>query len=184
VTPPKFNSHLEWSHVCIRWVLWRFRQRSVYGCGPLQASLGRLLTSKGCKGMIEYIKTTYVQPITTQGEPVTAVGYGFTDLRIYPPPSSSSPAPRSSGPARIKRTIGRCTSRVFSIRSRRFPSIRTYSRTIRTLFACGNPIRGSMTSCNGRNGRYSHTIRTPSQNFTPVHACEYARSTSSDSHVK
>ena len=34
----------------------------VYGCGPLQASLGRLLTSKGCKSMIEYIKTTYVRP--------------------------------------------------------------------------------------------------------------------------
>ena len=95
MTPPKSNSHLEWSHVCIRWVLWRFRQRSVYGCGPLQASLGRLLTSKGCKSMIEYIKTTYVQPLTTQGEPVTAVGYGFTDLRIYPPPSPSSRAPRS-----------------------------------------------------------------------------------------
>ena len=53
------NSHVEWSHVCIRWVLWRFvGLRSVYGCGPLQASLGRLLTSKGCKSMIEYIKTT------------------------------------------------------------------------------------------------------------------------------
>ena len=56
VPPPKFNSHLEWSHVCIHWVLWRFRLRSVYGCGPLQASFGRLLTSKGCKSMIEYIK--------------------------------------------------------------------------------------------------------------------------------
>ena len=77
------NLHLEWSHVCIRWVLWRFvGLRSVYGCGPLQASLGRLLTSKGCKIMIEYIKATYVQPLTTKGEPVTAVGYGFTDLRI------------------------------------------------------------------------------------------------------
>ena len=43
----------------------RLRLRSVYGCGPLQASLGRLLTSKGCKSMIEYIKTTYVQPLTT-----------------------------------------------------------------------------------------------------------------------
>ena len=95
-----------WSHVCICWVLWRFRQRrrsaslcvKPYGCGPLQASLGRLLTSKGCKGMIEYIKTTYVQPITTQGEPVTAVGYGFTDLRIYPPPSPSAGGTRRRAP--------------------------------------------------------------------------------------
>ena len=53
---------------------------------------------QGMQGMIEYIKTTYVQPITTQGEPVTAVGYGFTDLRIYPPPSPSSRAPRGRAP--------------------------------------------------------------------------------------
>jgi hypothetical protein len=36
--------------------------------------------------------------VVPQGTPwgaVTAVGYGFTDLRIYPPPSPSSPAPRS-----------------------------------------------------------------------------------------
>ena len=54
---------------------------------------------QGMQGMIEYIKTTYVQPITTQGEPVTAVGYGFTDLRIYTPPSPSSRAPRSRASA-------------------------------------------------------------------------------------
>ena len=65
IPPNKFNPHLEWSHVGICWVLWRFRLRSVYGCGPLQASLGRLLTSKGCKNMIEYIKTTHVHPLTT-----------------------------------------------------------------------------------------------------------------------
>ena len=32
MTPPKFNR--EWSHVCTRWVLWRFRLRSV---GPTNA---------------------------------------------------------------------------------------------------------------------------------------------------
>ena len=70
VTLPKLNSHLEWSHVCIHWVLsgsvrWFHLVRSVYGCGPLQGSLGRLLTSKGCKSIIEYIKTTHVHPFTT-----------------------------------------------------------------------------------------------------------------------
>ena len=42
------------------WVLWRFRLRLVYGCGSLQASLGRLFTSKGCKGVMEYMKTTHI----------------------------------------------------------------------------------------------------------------------------
>ena len=42
---PKFNSQLELSHVCIRWVLWWFRLQLVYGCGHLQASLRRLLPS-------------------------------------------------------------------------------------------------------------------------------------------
>ena len=30
IPPNKFNSHLDWSHVCIRTVLWRCRLRSVY----------------------------------------------------------------------------------------------------------------------------------------------------------
>ena len=84
VTAPKFNSHLEWSHVCIRWVLWRFRLRSVYGCGPLQASLGRLLTSKGCKSMIDYIKnlcaTSYNLRGACNGRQLRI--YGFTDLPL------------------------------------------------------------------------------------------------------
>ena len=42
---------------------------SVYGRSTdadlFKQAFGRLLTTKGCKSMIEYIKTTYIQPLTT-----------------------------------------------------------------------------------------------------------------------
>jgi hypothetical protein len=59
--PPKFNSH-----VCIRWAL--CAAPSTVGLRMRTSSSKpsrRLLTSKGWKGMIEFIKTTHVQPLPT-----------------------------------------------------------------------------------------------------------------------
>ena len=41
-----------------------------------------------------HLQTLHLLPCRASGGAVTTFGYGFTDLRIYPPPSPSSPAPR------------------------------------------------------------------------------------------
>ena len=55
----------------------------------MEQALGSLLTSKGCKDLIEHIIKCMYSLYGPSQAPVTVVGYVITDLRIYPPPSPS-----------------------------------------------------------------------------------------------
>ena len=55
----------------------------------LEQGIGSLLTSRGCKGLIEHIIQYMYSLCSPSWGAVTVVGYVFTDLRIYPPPSPS-----------------------------------------------------------------------------------------------
>ena len=63
----------------------------------MEQALGSLLTSKGCKDLIEHIIQCMYSLYGPSQAPVTVVGYGFTDLRIYPPPSPSRRPTRGRG---------------------------------------------------------------------------------------
>ena len=52
----------------------------------LEQGIGSLPTSRGCKGLIEHIIQCMYNLYGPSRAPVPAVGYGFTDLRIYPHP--------------------------------------------------------------------------------------------------
>ena len=55
----------------------------------LEQGIGSLLTSRGCKGLVEHIIQYMYSLYSPSWGAVTVVGYVFTDLRIYPPPSPS-----------------------------------------------------------------------------------------------
>ena len=77
----------------------RYWCSSVHGCTDiLEQGIGSLLTSRGCKGLIEHIIQYMYSLCSPSWGAVTVVGYVFTDLRIYPPPSPSAGGTPRRGP--------------------------------------------------------------------------------------
>ena len=64
----------------------------------LEQGIGSLLTSRGCKGLIEHIIQCMYSLCSPSWGAVTVVGYVFTNLRIYPPPSPSAGGTPRRGP--------------------------------------------------------------------------------------
>ena len=94
----QFNLHLEWSHVCIRWVLWRFvGLRSVY---RWRTSSSKPWETAHKQGMQEHDRIHQNNLCTTSYNLRGACNgrrlriYGFTDLPPSLPLSSGTPVTR------------------------------------------------------------------------------------------